>query len=111
MQAQGSSLVPSRDGVLYVAAWAVEVRVHRGHLIVSARTGREVEEGRFARVARPQLRRLCISTKGGYVSMEALAWCRGAGVGLLLLDRSGRVLAETGEQAAGVPAIRRAQVA
>jgi CRISP-associated protein Cas1 len=111
MRSDGNpSLKPSADGVLYVSAWSVSLKVRDRHLHVAARTGRDFTEARFAKVGRPRLRRLVIVSKGGAASWESLAWCKGAGVGVLVLDRSGNVLASTGERASGVPALRRAQV-
>src|SRR5437868_3469113 len=107
MRHEQHTLQPSRTGVLYVSAWAVDLRVRFRHLEITARTGREELHGRFARVGRPRLRRLVISTKGGATSWEAADWCRGAGIGLLVLNRSGRTLLSSGERTNAVPQLRR----
>ena len=106
-----ASIAPSVDGVLYVGAWSVTLRVRNRHLVVSARTGREVAEARLAKIGRPSLRRLVVVTKGGYASWEVLSWLRGIGASLLVMDRSGLILASSGDRATGTPALVRAQVA
>jgi CRISPR-associated protein Cas1 len=51
-----------------------------------------------------------VVAKGGYTSWEVLSWLRGIGASLLVLDRSGRILATSSDRATGTPALVRAQV-
>jgi CRISPR-associated endonuclease Cas1 len=68
-----------------------------------------IREGRFAKVERPQLRRLIIQGKGGWCSFDALAWLRGIRAEFLFLTSGGDVAASSGELGVDVPALRRAQ--
>lgn len=105
------SLVPSRDGVLFVSGFAMSLRVERGHLVVKTGEGRDIREGRFSRVSRPRIRRLLIYGKGGYTTWGALEWIEGIGASFALVSRDGRVMACSAEAGPNQPALRRAQVA
>jgi CRISPR-associated endonuclease Cas1 len=111
MRSHDNSLALTKDGVLIVSAWAVELRVSRGHLNVIARTGRDMAEITQPRVSRPRLRRVVISSRGGFITWESVSWLRGIGASLVQLDHSGEVLATShGLSGPDQPALRRAQV-
>jgi CRISPR-associated protein Cas1 len=54
---------------------------------------------------------LVIFGRGGHTTFEALAWLDRIGASFLHLDRSGRVVAMSGQPGPDFPALRRAQVA
>jgi CRISPR/Cas system-associated endonuclease Cas1 len=104
-------LEPSQTGVLFVSGFATSLRVERGHLLVRSGGGRDIREVRIPKVGRPRLRRLVIFGRGGHTTFEALAWLDRIGASFLHLDRSGRVVAMSGQPGPDFPALRRAQVA
>jgi len=103
-------LEPSRTGVLFISGFATSLRVERGHLLVRSGAGRDIREARIPKVGRPRLRRLVILGRGGHTTFEALAWLDRIGASFLHLDRSGRVVAMSGQPGPDFPALRRAQV-
>jgi CRISPR-associated endonuclease Cas1 len=104
-----SSLDPPADGLVFLCGHAASLRVHRGHLVARSGSGSRAVEARFARGSRQRVRRVVLYGKGGYVTVEALAWLHGVGASLVCLDTSGRILASSGLPGPDQPALRRAQ--
>ncbi len=105
-----NSLRISKSGLLFVSGFATSLCVDRGHLVVRSGAGRRLTEARIPKVGRPRLRRLVVLGRGGYATFEALTWIDRVGATFLHLDRSGRVVAMSGQPGPDVPALRRAQV-
>jgi CRISPR-associated protein Cas1 len=95
---------------LFVSGFATSLRVERGHLVVRSGAGSHIAEARIPKISRPRLRRLVVFGRGGWTSWEALAWLDGVGASFLHLDRSGRLIASSGQTGPDQPALRRAQV-
>ncbi len=109
MQKDRTALTVSPEGVLVVSGYATSLRVERGHLVVRSGTGRDIREGRLSRVARPKLKRLVLIGRGGFLTLESLAWLDGIGARLVHVSRDGRILATSGEFGLDDPRLRRAQ--
>src|SRR5438034_4107781 len=109
MQAQGSQLHPSRDGILFVSGFATSLRVERGHLIVHAGAGRSIQVARFPRIHRPRLCRLVVFGKGGFTTWEALAWLHAIGCSFAHISRDGALIASSGDVHGGQTTLRRLQ--
>src|SRR6266568_3778711 len=109
MQKDRTALTVSPEGVLVVSGYATSLRVERGHLVVRSGTGRDIREGRLSRVARPKLKRLVLIGRGGFLTLESLAWRDGIGARLVDVSRDGRILAPSGEFGLDDPRLRRAQ--
>jgi CRISPR-associated endonuclease Cas1 len=89
--------------------WGLRVTVDGRHLVVADGMGPHRRERRYAR-ATHGLARLVVIGATGMVSLEALRWCAGAGVGVAVLDPSdGSVLSTSGSCAVDDGRIRRAQ--
>jgi len=102
-------LSPSKAGVLYLVGYGTSLRVDAGMLVVRSVVQGRIREGRFAKVDRPQLRRLVVQGKGGWATLEALSWVRGIGGEFLFLALNGDVIATSGHRGVDLPALRRAQ--
>jgi CRISPR-associated protein Cas1 len=109
MQAQGSQLQPSKDGILVVSGFATSLRIDHGHLVVRTGEGRLITEARFSRVHRPRIRRLVVFGKGGYTTWEALAWLHAVGCSFVNISRDGDFIATSGGIHGGQASLRRAQ--
>lgn len=82
--------VPIEAGTAMVEGFGVAVRVRHGSLeIVDGYGPRRTR--RFNRVAHPdtQLQCLVINTRDGYITFDALDWCRQAGVEVTGVDHQG----------------------
>ena len=100
---------PQNPAVCVVDGWGLRVRVTRGHLEIEDGVGRHRRQRRYAR-ATHGLARLVIIGAAGMVSLEALRWCAGAGVGVVVLDPAdASVLVTSGACAVDDGRIRRAQ--
>lgn len=104
-----TTLVPTAGGLLFLSGHAASLHVHRGHLVARSGSGPRAAEARFARGLKQRIRRVVLYGKGGYVTVEALAWLHGVGASLLCLDTSGRILVSSGLPGPDQPALRRAQ--
>ncbi len=98
-----------RPEVCVADGWGLKVTVDGRHLAVSDGMGIYRRQRRYAR-ATHGLARLVIIGASGMVSLEALRWCAGAGVGIVVLDPAdGSVLSTSGACAVDDGRIRRAQ--
>lgn len=89
--------------------WGLNIRVNRGHLEVEDGVGRHRRRRRYAR-ATHGLARLVIIGSTGSVSLEALRWCAGVGVAVVIIDPAeATVLSTSGACAVDDGRIRRAQ--
>src|SRR5437870_457940 len=102
-------LVPSREGVLFLAGFATSLRVDRRHLVVRTGAGAGIRSGRFSKVSRPKLRRVVVhGIGGGSISFGALAWLDGIGASLVHLSFDGEVLFTSARAGNDDPGLRRA---
>lgn len=110
MQSQPTAacLTPSPAGVLVVDGYGIRIRVERGQLLIADGIGRHRRAGRFPR-AGSSLRRLVVLGHTGAVSLDALRWLADTGVGYVVLDPDGRLLAASGNLGRDDPRLRRAQ--
>ena len=107
--AEAFSRDPQNPAVCVVDGWGLRVRVTRGHLEIEDGLGRHRRQRRYAR-ATHGLARLVIIGATGMISLEALGWCAGAGVGVVVIDPAdASVLATSGACAVDDGRIRRAQ--
>ncbi len=81
-----------REGVAVVDGYGVRVVVERGHLCLADGIGPERRE-RYYPKADPGVSRVVCANPEGVVSFEALRWCAGAGVALVVLSADGATLA------------------
>ncbi|MGO9197452.1 MAG: CRISPR-associated endonuclease Cas1 [Acidimicrobiales bacterium] len=89
--------------------FGVRVAVDRGRLVVADGIGTHRRERRYSR-ATHGLSRLVILSSAGTVGLDALRWCAGAGVGVVVLDPFGGELHLTsGGTGNDDPRLRRAQ--
>ena len=89
--------------------FGVRVGVERGRLVVADGIGTHRRERRYAR-ATHGLARLVVLSSAGMVSLEALRWCAGVGIGVVVLDPFGGELHLTsGGTGNDDPRLRRAQ--
>ena len=89
--------------------YGVRVSVERGRLLVSDGIGPTRRERRYAR-ATHGLARLVVLSSSGTVSLEALRWCAGVGIGVVVLDPFGGELHLTsGGVGNDDPRLRRSQ--
>lgn len=107
-QPTAGRLAPYPSGVLVVDGYGVRVRLERGRLVVADGIGRHRREGKFPR-AGSGLRRLVVLGHTGAVTLDALRWLADTGVGHVVLDPDGRVLAASANLGRDDPRLRRAQ--
>jgi CRISPR-associated endonuclease Cas1 len=89
--------------------FGVRVGVDRGRLVVSDGLGTHRRERRYSR-ATHGLARLVVLSSAGTVGLDALRWCAGAGIGVVVLDPFGGELHLTsGGVGNDDPRLRRAQ--
>ncbi len=89
--------------------FGVRVAVDRGRLVVADGLGAHRRERRYSR-ATHGLSRLVVLSSAGTVGLEALRWCAGVGIGVVVLDPFGGELHLTsGDAANDDPRLRRAQ--
>jgi len=89
--------------------FGVRVGVDRGRLVVADGLGTHRRERRYSR-ATHGLARLVVLSSAGTVGLDALRWCAGAGVGVVVLDPFGGELHLTsGGAGNNDPRLRRAQ--
>ncbi|MGO9197609.1 MAG: CRISPR-associated endonuclease Cas1 [Acidimicrobiales bacterium] len=89
--------------------FGVRVSIDRGRLVISDGLGTHRRERRYSR-ATHGLSRLVVLSSAGTVGLDALRWCAGAGVGVVVLDPFGGELHLTsGGVGNDDPRLRRAQ--
>ena len=89
--------------------YGVRVNVERGRLVVSDGIGPNRRERRYAR-ATHGLARLVVLSSCGTISLEALRWCAGVGIGVVVLDPfSGELHLTSGGVGNDDPRLRRSQ--
>jgi CRISPR-associated endonuclease Cas1 len=100
---------PLNPAVCVVDGWGLSVRVERGHLEIADGIGRHRRLRRYAK-ATHGLARLVIIGANGMISLDALRWCDGVGIAVVVLDPAdGTVLSTSGASAIDDGRIRRAQ--
>ena len=107
--AQTSTHDTPNPAVCVADGYGVRVSVERGRLLVSDGIGPTRRERRYAR-ATHGLARLVVLSSSGTVSLEALRWCAGVGIGVVVLDPFGGELHLTsGGVGNDDPRLRRSQ--
>jgi CRISPR-associated endonuclease Cas1 len=87
----------------------VQVRVERGHLDISDGLGPHRRVRRYAK-ATHGLARLVVVGASGSVSLAAMRWCAGVGIGIVVIDpRDGSILSTSGACAVDDARLRRSQ--
>jgi CRISPR-associated endonuclease Cas1 len=102
-----NSLIP-RHGILVLRGYGIQIRVDRGHLLVEDGIGRERHQSRFPRVGHG-LERLIVIGATGSVTLAALRWLADQDAALILIERDGRLLCNTGPVRSSDARLRRAQ--
>ena len=92
-----------------LSGYGIQVRVDRGHLLLTDRPGAECRQFRLPRVGH-RLKRLIIIGSDGFVSLSALRWLADQQVSFVMLERDGSVLATTSPVRPSDVRLRRAQV-
>jgi CRISPR-associated endonuclease Cas1 len=89
--------------------FGVRVSIDRGRLVVSDGLGTHRRERRYSR-ATHGLARLVVLSSAGTVGLDALRWCAGTGIGVVVLDPfGGEVHLTSGGVGNNDPRLRRAQ--
>jgi CRISPR-associated endonuclease Cas1 len=101
------SLVPVR-GVVVLRGFGIRVTVDRGHLILEDGIGADRQSLRLPRVGHG-LRRLVVIGPDGLVTLAALRWLADQDSAFVMLDRAGRILANTAPAGSNDGRLRRAQ--
>lgn len=106
--AQSHNSLRSHHGVVTLVGYGIEIRIDRGHLLLTDRLGANCRQFRLPRVGHG-LKRLIIIGSGGFVSLSALRWLADQQVSFVLLERDGTLLATTGPVRPSDVRLRRAQ--
>jgi CRISPR-associated endonuclease Cas1 len=105
---QSHNSVPSRQGVVTLYGYGIQVRVDRGHLVMEDGIGPDRRQFRLARVGHG-LNRLVVIGSDGMISLAALRWLADQDAAFVMLERDGSVLATTGPVRSSDARLRRAQ--
>jgi CRISPR/Cas system-associated endonuclease Cas1 len=97
-----------RHGVVTLTGYGIDVRVERGHLVITDGIGTERYYGRFARVNHG-IQRLVVVGSDGLISLAAIRWLADQNAAFVMLERNGSVLVSTGPISASDARLRRAQ--
>jgi CRISPR-associated endonuclease Cas1 len=97
-----------RHGVITLVGYGIQVRVDRGHLLITDGIGTERRQFRLPRVGHG-LKRLVVIGSDGMISLAALRWLSAQHAAFVMLERDGRVLATTGPVRPSDAKLRRAQ--
>ncbi len=100
--------IASRNGVITVFGYGVQVCVNRGHLTIEDGIGADRRHFRLPRVGHG-LKRLVIIGSDGMISLAALRWLSDQNTAFVMLERNGKVLATTGPVRPSDAKLRRAQ--
>jgi CRISPR-associated protein Cas1 len=106
----GFSSDPAGPNVAVVLGHGAKISVRAGHLVI------EDGEGWFRRTrswnrATGRLRRLIIGAGSGFVTLDALAWCRHANMAVIVVDEDGQVTLAPGNYGIDDARLRRLQAA
>ena len=105
-QSHNSSV--SRQGVVTLIGYGIQVRVDRGHLLLQDGIGADRRFFRLPRVGHG-LRRVVVVGTDGMVSLAALRWLADQDVAFSMLERDGKPIAVTGPVRPSDAKLRRAQ--
>jgi CRISPR-associated endonuclease Cas1 len=111
MQAESTTAISSptiNNGVLVLDGYGLRVTVKHRHLLVTDGIGRARRQARFSK-ATAGIKRLVVLGHSGIVSLDALRWLKGAGAGLIQIDRNAEVVTVSGPIGADDARLRRAQ--
>src|SRR5579862_2016653 len=98
------------SGVAVVTGSGFKLKVERGHLVASDGEGWYRRERSWNR-ATGGLRRLLIGADSGYLTLDALAWCRDRDVAVLILDDDGEIALAPASYGVDDARLRRVQAA
>jgi len=88
----------SRRGVLALTRFGIKAKMQAGHLEIEDGIGPERRTTRLARVGHGLKRLVCIS-EDGFAKLAALKWLADVGASFVMLNRTGKVLFVTGQNA------------
>src|SRR5437667_6551138 len=100
--------IASRNGVIAVFGYGVQVCVNRGHLTIEDGIGADRRHFRVPRVGHG-LKRLVIIGSDGMISLAALRWLSDQNAAFVMLERNGKVLSVAGPIHSSDARLRRAQ--
>ncbi len=98
----------SDQGLLLLRGHALRLTVERGHFQVEDESFGVKRRARFSRIDR-ELKRVVVLGPSGSITLDAIRWLHGVGVPLVHLHPDGTVYGVSAPQAAGAPALKRAQ--
>lgn len=98
------------SSVLVADGYGVQLRVHRGRLVIEDGMGSSRRVRELSRIER-NIRRLVVLADTGTVSLDAVRWCADVGIAVVQLDRDGRLLLLAGTPGTDDARLRRAQAA
>lgn len=76
--------------VLVADGWGISIRVQHGQLVIADGVGPYRRERQLAKVER-EVKRIVVLNARGYVTFDAMRWCRSVGIELVATDRDGNV--------------------
>lgn len=89
-----NSVITPQHGVVTLFDYGIHARVDRGHLLIEDGIGAARRHARFPRVGHG-LRRLVMIGSEGNISLAAIRWLADQDTALVILERTGKVLAVT----------------
>lgn len=97
-----------RHGSITLSGYGIKVLVDRGHLLIEDGIAADRKRARLPRVGH-RLKRLVVIGSDGMVSLAALRWLADQDASLVMLERDGKVLLNTGPTHSSDARLRRAQ--
>ena len=104
----GGTLERRGTDILVALGVGVRVGVRNGCLHIADRLGRHRRERSWA-PGGCDLRRIVVGARSGIVTVDAIAWCHGQGVALVVVDEEGTVMLGPGDYGQEEAPLRRAQ--
>jgi len=98
----------TRHGVCVVDGHGAKIHIHHGHLVIEDGAGRQRRTRRFHK-ATADVTRIVMLARSGYVTIDAIQWLTDAGIALMHLDPSGRLLISSAPPSGHDSKLRRAQ--
>ena len=76
--------------VITVHGYGLQIKIQAGHLVIRDGIGRHRRERRYNQANRT-LRRIIVTGPDGYVTLDALKYCRDHGIAVTMLDPDGEL--------------------